>query len=443
MLYKLISYLFCTCQRAFHSSRNNFSSKDPYATLGVKKDASQSDVKKAYYSLAKKFHPDVNKDSGAKERYQDIQEAYDILGDEQKRTTYDRFGPISQQPGFDPNAFSSGSGGFGAGGSPFGDMFGGDASDVFSSLFGAFGGRAGGSRGGQQNQVFVGEDLEVSITIPFTEMAKGTNRKVTINPIVDCPTCEGSGTKNGAKPQTCKACNGTGTVTFMVQSGFTMASTCQSCGGSGTKIADKDLCASCGGVGKVRDRKDVPVKIPAGVEDGMKIKILGQGNAAVGGGKNSRPGDLYVRVNVTPSRIFRRQGSNIYTEIKIPFHIALLGGTVRVPTLEKEVEVQVPRGTQPGEELVLKGRGVKHLYKEWLGDLIVKFNVALPRSLTPEQREAMESYVAATEGTRTESVRKTESSSVDSEKSSKLTIILCFDSFWFFFNYLSFLLARP
>lgn len=330
---------------------------------------------------------------------------------------------MSQQPGFDPNAFGAG-GGFGAGGNPFGDMFGGgDPGDVFSSLFGAFGGRSG-ARGANQ-QVFVGDDLEATINIPFEEMAKGTSRSIDTTPIVNCPPCHGEGIKQGAKPQTCRTCNGTGTMTFVVQSGFTMASTCQSCGGSGKKVDDKDLCGSCGGIGKVRDRKQVNVKIPAGVEDGMRIKLAGQGNAPVGGGKGGRPGDLYVKVNVAPSKIFRRQGSNLYTEVKIPFHAALLGGTARVPTLEKEVEVQIPRGTQPGEELVLKGRGIKHLYKEWLGDLIVKFNVTIPRSgtgfsfpgssaslyaivdsffhsafrsLNDDQRIALEAYVAALEG---------------------------------------------
>ncbi|KAA1106198.1 hypothetical protein PGT21_030839 [Puccinia graminis f. sp. tritici] len=381
----------------FHSTSSAFASKDPYSVLGVKKDASGSEIKKAYYALAKKYHPDINKESGAKERYQSVQEAYDTLSDEKKRAAYDQFGPMSQQPGFDPNAFGAGGGGFGAGGNPFGDMFGGgDPGDVFSSLFGAFGGRSG-ARGGNQ-QVFVGDDLEASITIPFEEMAKGTSRSIDTTPIVNCPPCHGEGIKQGAKPQTCRTCNGTGTMTFVVQSGFTMASTCQSCGGSGKKVDDKDLCGSCGGIGKVRDRKQVDVKIPAGVEDGMRIKLAGQGNAPVGGGKGGRPGDLYVKVNVSPSKTFRRQGNNLYTEVKIPFHAALLGGTVRVPTLEKEVEVQVPRGTQPGEELVLKGRGVKHLYKEWLGDLIVKFNVTIPRSLTNDQRIALEAYVATLEG---------------------------------------------
>ncbi|MBW0468630.1 hypothetical protein O181_008345 [Austropuccinia psidii MF-1] len=381
-------------KRTFHSTFSQ-AAKNPYTVLGVNKDASQSDIKKSYYALAKKFHPDINKEAGAKERYQDIQEAYDTLSDQDKRAAYDRFGSMSQQPGFDPNAFSSG---FGGAGQPFGDMFGGDPGDLFSSLFGAFGGgRPGGARGSQTNQVFIGEDLETSITIPFTDMAKGTTRSVDITPIINCPACKGEGTKAGAKPQTCRACNGTGTTTFVVQSGFTMASTCQSCGGSGVKVADKDLCGTCGGIGKVRDRKKVEVKIPAGVEDGMKIKLSGQGNAPTTGGKNGRPGDLYVRVNVAPSRTFRRQGSHLYTDVKIPFHVALLGGKVRVPTLEKDVEVQVPQGTQPGEELVLKGRGVKHLYKEWMGDLIVKFNITFPRSLSSDQRIALQAYVAATE----------------------------------------------
>ncbi|KAI9603638.1 hypothetical protein KEM48_000399 [Puccinia striiformis f. sp. tritici PST-130] len=343
---------------SFHSTSSTFAPKDPYSVLGVKKDAAASEIKKAYYSLAKKFHPDVNKEAGAKERYQSVQEAYDTLSDEKKRAAYDQFGPMSQQPGFDPNAFGSG-GGFGGGGNPFGDMFGGggggDPGDVFSSLFGAFGGRPG-ARGGSQ-QVFVGDDLEASITIPFDEMARGTSRSIDTTPIYMSELWR-----------------------IRQESG-----------------RQRSLWLLW------RDRKSArPEKSrcqdPAGVEDGMRIKLAGQGNAPVGGGKGGRSGDLYVKVNVSPSKTFRRQGNNLYTEIKIPFHSALLGGTVRVPTLDKEVEVQVPRGTQPGEELVLKGRGIKHLYKEWLGDLIVKFNVTIPRSLTPDQRIALEAYVATLEG---------------------------------------------
>lgn len=265
-------------------------------------------------------------------------------------------------------------------------MFGGGGAnpqDIFDSLFGAFGGRAGGARpGGQSQQVFVGEDIEAQVNVTFLEMAKGATKRVSTTPVVDCPTCHGDGMRAGAKPQTCKSCNGTGTMTFVVQSGFTMASTCQSCGGTGSRVDDKDLCGGCNGVGKVRERKSVEVKIPAGVEDGMKIKMSGQGDAPIGGRKGGRPGDLYVRVHVTPSKQFRRQGTNIYTDVTVPFHSALIGGTVRVPTLDKQVDVKVPSGTQPGEELVLKGRGVKHLYKEWLGDLIVKFNIQIPRCAT-------------------------------------------------------------
>ncbi|KAK4050002.1 mdj1 protein precursor [Microbotryomycetes sp. JL201] len=390
-----------TARRSFHSSARLAAVKDPYGTLGVNKEASTSEIKRAYYqaSLAKKYHPDSNKDKGAKEKFVEIQEAYDILSDDKKRSDWDRFGPASTQQGFDSDAYQRASSSFGGAG--FGDFFGGggpggaSGADIFESLFGAFGGgaRAGTARPGQA--FHVGDNIEISVTLPFHEAAKGTTRTVNISPVVECKTCKGSGLKEGAKKSSCRVCGGSGTRTFTIQSGFQMASTCNACGGSGTVVPEGSNCGSCSGVGRVRERKQVQVQIPAGVDEGMKIRIDGEGDAPIGG--KGRTGDLYVRVNVAPSKTFTRQGTNLYQNVSVPFYTAILGGRARVATLDRDVEVKVPGGTQPGEELVLRGRGIKKLYKNEFGDLIVRFNINMPRALTPAQRRILEQFVQETE----------------------------------------------
>ncbi|GAA5894523.1 uncharacterized protein JCM6883_002127 [Sporobolomyces salmoneus] len=378
--------------------------KNPYQVLGVGKDASTSEIKKNYYQLAKKYHPDSSKEKGAKEKFVEIQEAYDVLSDDKKRADFDRFGSASQQPGFDSDAYARATSSFG--GSGFGDFFGGGMGggmggggggpgpDIFESLFGAFGGGRGGSAGPRQSTP-VGDDIEISLSIPFIDAAKGASRTVAISPVVDCHTCKGSGMKEGMKKTTCSACGGSGTRTFTIQSGFQMASTCAACGGSGSVAPPGSNCGTCAGVGKVRERRTVEVKIPPGVDDGMKIRIDGKGDAPLGG--KGRTGDLFVRVNVIPSKIFTRQGSNLYESVSVPFYTAILGGKAPVKTLDRDVEIRVPGGTQPGEEMVLRGKGVKKLYKDEHGDLIVRFNVSMPRSLTPAQRRILEQYVAETE----------------------------------------------
>ncbi|KAM0786172.1 hypothetical protein ACM66B_006979 [Microbotryomycetes sp. NB124-2] len=388
-----------TARRSFHSSARLAAVKDPYATLGVTKDAGTSEIKRAYYQLAKKYHPDSNKEKGAKEKFVEIQEAYDILSDDKKRSDWDRFGAASTQQGFDSDAYQRASSSFGGAG--FGDFFGGggaagaSGADIFESLFGAFGGgaRAGTARPGQA--FHVGDNIEISVTLPFHEAAKGTTRTVNISPVVECKTCKGSGLKEGAKKSSCRVCGGSGTRTFTIQSGFQMASTCNACGGSGTVVPEGSNCGSCSGVGRVRERKQVQVQIPAGVDEGMKIRIDGEGDAPIGG--RGRTGDLYVRVNVAPSKTFTRQGTNLYQNVSVPFYTAILGGRARVATLDRDVEVKVPGGTQPGEELVLRGRGIKKLYKNEFGDLIVRFNVNMPRALTPAQRRILEQFVQETE----------------------------------------------
>ncbi|KAG8953307.1 hypothetical protein FRC04_002717 [Tulasnella sp. 424] len=387
-------------RRHFHASSSTAASaKDPYQVLGVAKDASASDIKKAYFGLAKKFHPDTNKDTSAKDKFIDIQAAYDILSDPQKRSAYDRYGAASTQEGFDPDAFG-GRGPFGAGGfggfqdfgGPFGAAGGRSQADIFEALFGsAFGGgtRTGRSPfGGGPEMDSRGADIEMSTTVSFLEAAKGATRTVTIMPIVDCKTCSGSGLKAGAKRSVCKTCNGTGTRTFMVQSGFQMATTCSTCRGSGTTIPKHGECGDCSGLGKVKTKKTVDVTVPAGVEEGMVIRVPGGGDRPVSG--KGSPGDLLVRVSVTPSKVFRRQGTNLFHDVKISFHQAILGGRVRVPTLEGDVEVRIPGGTQQGEECVLKGRGITPVYGGERGDLYVSFNVTIPRHILQQYADDVE-----------------------------------------------------
>ncbi|THH32107.1 hypothetical protein EUX98_g2085 [Antrodiella citrinella] len=333
---------------------------------GVKKDATPAEIKKVYFSLARKYHPDTNADKGAQEKFVEIQAAYDILKDEKKRAAYDQHGSAAQQPGFDPNAFNNARNPFGGSSFSFHDFsaaFGAGGrrgqSNSFEELFGsAFGGR-GRTRGAGFTENMRGNDIEVNVGISFMEACKGTSRTVNINPVVSCGTCSGSGLKAGAKRSTCGHCGGSGSVTFVVD------------------IPHGSQCGTCAGVGQVRTKKSVRVDIPAGVEDGMGVRVPNAGDAPISGkGQN---GDLHVRVDVASSKLFRRQGVNLHHEARIPLHTALLGGRVRVPTLDGEVDVRVPGGTQQGEEMVLKDHGVLPVFGGDKGDLFVSFAVQLPR----------------------------------------------------------------
>lgn len=361
----------------------------------------------------------------------EIQTAYDILSDEGKKKAFDQYGTTDgSAPGFDPfgggaggggNPFA-GAGGFGGFGGFGGGGAGGNPSDIFESLFGAFGGGAGGgarARGAGFAGETRGDDLETSVTVSFEEACLGASRSVTVQPVERCGTCSGDGLRKGARKSTCGVCNGTGTRTFVIQSGFQMASTCPACGGAGSTVAPGDACGSCEGVGRVRGRKTVQVKIPPGVDDGAKIRLEGAGDAPLEGkGPN---GSLYVRIHVRKSNVWRRQGANLHYAAKVPLHVALLGGRVRVPTLEGDVEVRVPAGTQVGDEMLLRGRGVANLLSRRAsgekGDLLVGFEVAIPRSLTKRQREILQMYADEVEG-RTTSASASASASAAQQKSS-------------------------
>lgn len=394
--------------------------------LGVERNATAADIKKAYYGMAKKYHPDTNKDANAKEKFAEAQSAYELLSDTQKRETYDRFGSAAfdQNGGFDPNAAAGGAGGgnpftggfhgFGGfGGFPGGGAAGaggGFTADInFEDLFGAFTGqgrRSGGAGGGrgrrnpfQESSILVGEDIEVQTNVSFMEAAKGTSKDITITPLVECGTCQGNGLKKGAKRTQCRQCNGSGTRVHFMQGGFQVAATCDACGGMGVVVPRGSECASCDGHGVVRDRKTVHVEIPGGVEDGMRLRVSGEGDAPPTGtaappGARTQRGDLYVSIRVASDRRFTRSGSDILYTASIPLTTALLGGEVKVPTLDGEVNIRVPTGTGTGDQVTLSGMGMKKLGSRLRiqpsGDLRVQFKVAMPKHLTSNQRTILE-----------------------------------------------------
>ena len=392
--------------RLFSSSSPAYETKDPYRTLGIRKDASTSEIKKSYYALAKKYHPDTNKDAGAKEKFTDAQSAYELLNDPQKKAAYDQFGAAAfDQGGFSPGAAGGGNpfaGAGGGGGNPFsgfGGGFGG-AEFNFEDLFGAFTGQRGG-RGRQrspfQEEILVGENIEVQTNISFMDAAKGVTKNITVTPLVQCGTCKGDGLKQGSSRQTCKRCNGTGTRVHVMQQGFQMASTCEACGGQGITIPRGSECKTCTGNGVVRSRKTVEVDIPGGVDDGMRLRVSGEGDApATGSATNpkarSQRGDLYVFIRVATDARFNRSGADILHTASIPLTTALLGGEVKVPTLDGEVKIKVATGTGTGDKITLGGMGMKRLGGRGpaSGDLRVEYRVNMPKYLSANQRTILE-----------------------------------------------------
>ncbi|KAK4552265.1 mdj1 protein precursor [Recurvomyces mirabilis] len=406
-------------RRTFHASASHLATKDPYSVLGVAKGASAGEIKKAYYGLAKKFHPDTNKDPKAKERFGDAQSAYELLSDDKKKAAWDQYGAAAfdQGGGFGgpgaggpgaggPNPFTGGFGGFGGG---FGGQAGGaggfgEGGFNFDDLFSAFGGggarrgRAGG-RGGPfaQEEVMVGENIEVQTNISFMDAAKGVAKDIGITPLVQCKSCKGDGLKKGVQRNTCKICDGTGTRVHFVQGGFQMASTCSSCGGQGVTIPKGGECGTCRGNGAVRERRTVSVDIPGGVEDGMRLRVMGEGDypptgQAANPKSRTEKGDLYVFIRVQPDSKFSRSGSDVLYTASIPLTTAVLGGEIKVPTLDGEVKVNVATGTGTGDKITLSGMGMKKLQSRRgnNGDLRVEFKVQMPKYLSVNQRTIIE-----------------------------------------------------
>ncbi|OLL25553.1 DnaJ 1, mitochondrial [Neolecta irregularis DAH-3] len=366
----------------------NERAKNPYTVLGVSKDADAKDIKIAYYSLAKKYHPDSNKESNAREKFQEVQHAYEILSDPQKRTQYDQLGSVAFDQGFGGAGAQGESGSFtgfpGFTNIDLGDLFGFANGHGQSSSFGGFG-----------QQTMVGEDIDAPISISFIDAAKGVKRSVHIKPLTTCKTCSGSGLKSGAKRASCKRCGGSGHRVHIMQGGFQMASKCESCDGSGISIPKSSECSSCGGEGILRESKTVTIDIPAGVEDGMKLRVTGEGDTPPSdrGSQRRQKGDLYVHIRVQEHPFFKRKGFNILYTAKVPMTTAALGGQISIPTLEGEVDVKVPQGVSPGDTLILPGKGIPKLQKSRLqnpGDMKVEFQIQFPKSWSPYEQLLLE-----------------------------------------------------
>ena len=347
-----------------------------YDRLGVSKDASQDEIKRAYRKMSKKYHPDINKEPGAEEKYKEVQEAYETLSDDQKRAAYDQYGPDGA------NGFG-GQGGFGGfdGGAGFGGF-----EDIFSSFFGG-----GATR--NPNAPRQGDDLQYRVNLSFEEAIFGAEKEVHYNREATCKTCSGSGAKPGTSPVTCGRCHGQGVINVDTQTPLGMMRrqvTCDVCHGTGQEI--KEPCQTCHGTGHEKQSHKVSVKIPAGVETGQQIRLAGQGEAGFNGGSY---GDLFVIINVNPSDKFTRDGSTIYYTLNISFVQAALGDTVEVPTVHGNVEMTIPAGTQTGKTFRLKGKGAPRLRGGSQGDQHVTVKIVTPTKLNDAQKEALLAFAKA------------------------------------------------
>ncbi|MFP8966379.1 molecular chaperone DnaJ [Pokkaliibacter sp. CJK22405] len=353
------------------------SKRDYYEVLGLQRDASEQDIKKAYRRMAMKFHPDRNPDDKeAESKFKEVSEAYEVLSDAQKKQAYDQFG----HAGVDQNGGGFGGGGFGGG--SFQDIFG----DVFGDIFGGGGGGGfgRGGRGGPQR----GSDLRYNLELDLEEAVKGVKKTLTIPTLAECETCDGSGAKKGTKPQTCTTCGGAGQIR-MQQGFFAVQQTCPACHGAGQVISDP--CTDCHGRGRVEHTKKLDVKIPPGVDTGDRIRLTGEGEAGALGGP---AGDLYVQVSVREHPIFERDGKNLYCEVPVSIVDAALGGELEVPTLDGRVRLKIPAETQTGKQFRLRGKGVVPVRGGSAGDLICRIMVETPVNLTARQKELLEEFQA-------------------------------------------------
>lgn len=352
---------------------DNMSKRDFYEVLGVSRDASERDIKKAYKRLAMKFHPDRNQgDESAADKFKEVKEAYEVLTDAQKRAAYDQYGHAAFEQG---GGAGFGGGGFG-GGADFGDIFG----DVFGDIFG------GGRRGGGQARAQRGSDLRYNMELTLEEAVRGVSREIEVSTLAHCDVCNGSGAKKGTSADTCPTCHGHGQVQ-MRQGFFAVQQTCPTCHGNGKII--KDPCDSCHGQGRKQKKKTLDVKIPAGVDTGDRIRLSGEGEA---GEMGAPAGDLYVQVHVKAHHIFERDGNNLYCEVPVSFSMAALGGEVEVPTLDGRVNLKVPEETQTGRMFRMRGKGVKGVRGGAIGDLIVKLVVETPVKLSARQKELLREF---------------------------------------------------
>ncbi len=342
--------------------------QDYYELLGVPRNASEADIKKAYRRQAMKFHPDRNPDdASAEEKFKEAKEAYDVLSDARKRAAYDQFG----HAGVDPAA----AGGHSARGANFSDIF----DDVFGDIF-------GGGRGGRRSTVFRGADLRYDLDLNLEEAVQGTTARIRVPTLVACATCEGSGAKPGTSPVTCTTCGGQGQVR-MQQGFFSIQQACPRCKGRGKIVSEP--CTTCRGQGRTEETRTLSVKIPPGVDNGDRIRLAGEGEAGEGGGPS---GDLYVQIRVRPHPIFTREGNDLYCEMPIAFTTAALGGELDAPTLEGRVKLKIPAETQSGKLFRLRGKGVRSVQGHDTGDLLCRVIIETPVNLSERQKELLREF---------------------------------------------------
>jgi molecular chaperone DnaJ len=350
---------------------------DYYDLLGVSRDADDAALKSAFRKKAMLYHPDKNPGNAeAEATFKQINEAYDVLKDPQKRAAYDRFGKAAFQNG------GGGSGGFG-GGEGFASAFG----DIFEDIFGEFMGGGRGRGGGGRNSAVRGSDLRHNMTITLEEAFRGKAATITVPTMENCQPCDGTGAEPGSKPETCPTCQGAGKVRT-TQGFFMVERTCPSCRGAGQVIAKP--CKACGGIGRQQKEKSLSVKIPAGVDDGTRIRLAGEGEAGL---RNGPAGDLYIFLSVKPHRVFQREGTHLYCAAPLPMTTAALGGDIEVPSLDgTRTKVKIPHGSQSGRQFRLRGKGMPSLNGAGPGDLIIQVNVETPMNLSKKQKELLEEF---------------------------------------------------
>jgi molecular chaperone DnaJ len=351
--------------------------RDYYDVLGASKGASAEELKKAYRTKAKELHPDRNTDNpNAEAQFKEINEAYDVLKDADKKAAYDRYGHAAFEGGRGP--------GGGGGNGDFGASF----SDVFEDLFGDFMGRGGqGAQGGRRSRAQRGSDLRYNLRVSLEESFKGVQKTITVPSAVACDVCSGTGAEGGAEPVTCPTCSGMGKVRAQ-QGFFTVERTCPTCAGAGQTI--KNPCKSCGGAGRTEKERSLSVNIPAGVETGTRIRLSGEGEAGMRGGPT---GDLYIFIETREHAIFKRDGVNLFITIPVSMITAALGGEVEVPTIDGgKSRVKVPAGTQAGKQLRLRGKGMPALRGGGAGDMLIELAVETPVNLTAKQKDLLEEF---------------------------------------------------
>lgn len=364
--------------------------RDYYEVLGVEKTASEEEIKKAYRKLAKKYHPDMNQgDKGAEAKFKELNEAYEVLSDKDKKARYDQFG----HAGVDPNGFGGaggfGSGGFGGGG--FGGFGGsGGFEDIFDMFFGGAGGGFGGGGARRKSGPQKGADLKYELEIEFEEAAFGVKKDVHVTRNETCNDCKGTGAKAGSSVETCRVCGGSGEIRFTQSTVFgrvVNVKTCDECHGEGRVI--KEPCPHCKGRGSIRRSRKITIDIPAGVDTGSVMPLRGEGEPGLKGGPN---GDLYIYMRVKPHDLFKREGINLYSEMPISFTQAALGDEIDVPTLEGKMKYSIPEGTQTGTTFRIKNKGIPSLKSKIRGDLYFTVKVSVPKKLSEQQKELLRRY---------------------------------------------------